>query len=147
MGDQDVTILVVDDEPVSLMMLKRLLASKYRVLTAESGHEALKIIDRDNITLLITDQRMPGMNGADLLCKARALNSEMIGIVITSNDDTETFLQSVLKAGAVRVVGKPWDPDKLLDLVVSCLQKYEDNKKNKLALGVLQSVKRNLENF
>ena len=56
-------ILIVDDEPVNLRTLSRLLRANYNVVTAESGEEALKLLQQHNVALLISDQRMPEMTG------------------------------------------------------------------------------------
>ena len=66
-------VLIVDDEPINLMMLAKVLEDQVDVVTAKSGEEALAILGHGAFSLLITDQRMPGMSGIELLRKSRSL--------------------------------------------------------------------------
>src|SRR6185295_17374266 len=67
------TILVVDDEPSSLLLLERVLRPLYKVITAGSGEVALEVLKTEEISLLITDQRMPGISGTELLRESQLL--------------------------------------------------------------------------
>ena len=120
------TILVVDDESTNLLMLERVLRTDYTVITARSGAEALEVLKREEISLLITDQRMPGMTGTELLREGQSLRPGMVSMLLTSNSDTETFLDAIMKAGALRVINKPWDPANLLSVVEKSLTVYEN---------------------
>ena len=120
------TILVVDDESTNLLMLERALRTDYTVITARSGAEALEVLKREEISLLITDQRMPGMTGTELLLESQSLRPGMVSMLLTSNSDTETFLDAIMKAGALRVINKPWDPANLLSVVEKSLTVYEN---------------------
>jgi response regulator RpfG family c-di-GMP phosphodiesterase len=120
------TILVVDDESTNLLMLERVLRTDYTVITARSGAEALEVLKREEISLLITDQRMPGMTGTELLLESQSLRPGMVSMLLTSNSDTETFLDAIMKAGALRVINKPWDPANLLSVVEKSLTVYEN---------------------
>jgi response regulator RpfG family c-di-GMP phosphodiesterase len=121
----DHTILAVDDEPINLRMLERLLRKHFRVLTATSPEEALRLLERENVSLLLTDQRMPGMLGTELLRKSRVLQPDMVRMVVTATNDSETFIDAIKNSGAVRVISKPWDPDKVLQAIRDALLKYE----------------------
>ena len=110
------TILVVDDESTSLLMLEKVLRTSYTVITARSGAEALDVLKREEISLLITDQRMPGMTGTELLRESQSLRPGMVSMLLTSNNDTETFIDAITKAGALRVINKPWDAANLLSI-------------------------------
>src|SRR5260370_12226416 len=138
-------ILIVDDEPVNLMMLEKVLLRKFEVVTAKSGQEALRILNRETVSLLITDQRMPGMTGTELLRKSRSVNPDMVCMLITAESDSGTFLDAIMKSGAVRVIKKPWDPDKLLKTVESSLEKYESLCETKRAINQLKKVNEQLD--
>ncbi len=138
------TILAVDDEPANLRLLERLLRRNYKVVTATNGEEALGILRRSKVSLIITDQRMPGMSGTELLRKSRTLDPDMVRMVVTANNDADTFIDAIKNSGAIRVINKPWDPDKVLELVGSALEKYEVLVGNKQAISQLKQANANL---
>src|SRR6185436_7421650 len=74
------TILAVDDEPANLRMVERLLRKDHRVLTAGSGEEALEMLKREHFSLIVTDQRMPGMTGTDLLRESMKTSPDTVRI-------------------------------------------------------------------
>lgn len=142
--NQEHTILAVDDEPGNLRMIERLLRRHYNLLTAGSGEEALQIAQRMNLSLIITDQRMPGMLGTELLRKCQVIRPEMVSLVVTATDDIDTFIDAIRKSGASRVISKPWDPDDLLKAVREALAKYERVIENQKTMSMLRQVGENL---
>ena len=141
---QQHTILAVDDEPANLRLLERLLRRDHRVLTATNGEDALGILRHEKVSLIITDQRMPGMSGTELLRKSRTLDPDMVRMVVTANNDADTFIDAIKNSGAVRVINKPWDPDKVLELVRLALEKYEVLAGNKQAISQLKQANADL---
>jgi DNA-binding NtrC family response regulator len=139
------TILAVDDEPANLRMLERLLRRDFKVVTAASGEAALAIIKQVKISLVITDQRMPGISGTELLRKAREINPDLVCMVVTANADTDTFIDAIKNSGAIRVISKPWDPDKLLQQVHAALEKYEILADNKQAIKQMKLTSEGLD--
>jgi response regulator RpfG family c-di-GMP phosphodiesterase len=119
------TILAVDDEPINLRMMERLLRRHYRVLTATNGEEALQIFIREDISLIITDQRMPGMLGTELLRTCRTIKPRMVSLVVTANNDPDTIIEAITKSGAQCIIHKPWKPDHLLEMTRDALAVYE----------------------
>lgn len=138
------TILAVDDEPINLRMLERLLRKHFRVLTATSADEALRILERERVSLLLTDQRMPGMLGTELLRKSRALHPDMVRMVVTATNDSETFIDAIKNSGAVRVISKPWDPDRVLQAITDALLRYESLLENNAAINRLKRTNADL---
>ena len=138
------SILVVDDEPVNLRMLERLLRRKFEVITATSGEMALEILKGKNVSMIITDQRMPGISGTELLRKSRAYDPDIVRILVTANSDTDTFIDALQNSGAVRVISKPWDPDKVMQAITSALEKYELMADNRQAMSRLRLVSEEL---
>ena len=143
--NQSHTILAVDDEPVNLRTMERLLRGHFTVITANSGEEALKIFQEKQVSLLITDQRMPGMLGTELLRKCKAINPDMVGILVTATNDNNLFIDAIKNSGVIRVINKPWDPDKMLSAIHDALAKYERTLENKLLMSRLQQMNENLE--
>src|SRR5436853_7670296 len=89
------TILAVDDEPANVRMLERLFHKDFRVLTAASGEEALEILNRETVTLIITDQRMSGMSGTELLRESLWWRPETRTIIITGYTDREAMSERI----------------------------------------------------
>jgi DNA-binding NtrC family response regulator len=106
-------ILVVDDEPDILFSLRALLRRDFEVHTAESGAVALEILRQHDIHVIMTDQRMPEMTGAELLSRARGENPDAIRIIFTGYADLKAVVDAVNRGEIYRYLTKPWDPDEL----------------------------------
>jgi two-component system, sensor histidine kinase len=111
------TLLVVDDERTLLeLYVRRLERLSYKVHPAVSGPEALEILQRENIDLLVTDFKMPGMNGLEVIARAGDINPMLQSIVVTGYSDLKTAID-VMGAGAFNYLLKPVD-FKELDLTI-----------------------------
>jgi response regulator RpfG family c-di-GMP phosphodiesterase len=105
--------------------MERLLRRYYNVLTAKDGPEAIEILKSAEVSLLMSDQRMPGMTGIELLRESRAINPDVVSMLVTANTDNDTLLEAINDAGAVRVIHKPWDPERVLQFVREALAQRE----------------------
>jgi YesN/AraC family two-component response regulator len=127
------TILLVDDEPNILKALKRLFRKDHvRILTASNGQEALEIIKRESIQVLITDNVMPEMTGIELIKKVKERAPDIIRIVLSGQSDLQAVLTAVNEGEAFRFVLKPWNDIELRATVSLSLAHYklaEDNKR------------------
>jgi response regulator RpfG family c-di-GMP phosphodiesterase len=119
------TILAVDDEPANLRMLERLLRRDYRVLTATSGEEALDILNGEAVDLIITDQRMPGMSGVDLLRESMRTSPDATRIILTGFTDTEALIEAINTSRVYKFVSKPWDPIGLREIIDGALHAHQ----------------------
>ncbi len=108
------SLLLVDDEPDVLLSLKGLLRRDFHLHTAESGEEALRILDEHAIDIVMSDQRMPGMSGSELMIQIKERFPETVRIVFTGYADIKAVIDGVNGAGLYRYIAKPWDPDDLL---------------------------------
>jgi two-component system probable response regulator PhcQ len=108
-------VLYVDDEEKSLKLFARAFGETFRVLTAATAKEGLHILEahRDEIGVLMTDQRMPGEKGVWLLEKARQLQPRLIRILATAYTDMEAAIEAVNTGAIFKYVTKPWDPVRL----------------------------------
>src|ERR1051325_178797 len=100
-------VLIVDDEMTNLKLVERLVKGSFRTLTARSGEEALEILQREEVSILVTDQCMPGMSGTELLRQAHPLKPDMICLLMTASNDTTVFIDAMMRSGAVGVISKP----------------------------------------
>jgi len=123
------SILLVDDEPSALSALKRVFRQEsYRLLTASSGAEALEILDREEIQLIISDHRMPGMTGAELLTSVRTNWPDTIRIMLTGFADVESIMGAVKEGAVFKFMTKPWQDDDLRITTARALEQYELRK-------------------
>ena len=108
-------VLYVDDEGMSLKQFTRAFQDQLRVLTAINAQEGLKLLEqhKDEIGLLMTDQRMPGEKGVWLLERARQLNPRIIRVLVTAYADMDAAIAAVNTGAIYKYVTKPWDPPQL----------------------------------
>jgi len=121
-------ILIVDDEPANLRLLERLFRRDFEVLTAISGLEALELLGQHDMALLITDQRMPGMTGIELLKNTVALRPHMVRIILTGYTDMSALVEAINCGHVYKYVTKPWNNDELRLTVERALEHYETTK-------------------
>lgn len=118
------TVLCVDDEANILNALRRLLRPQgYCVLTADSGAQALELMAQRPADLVLSDMRMPGMDGAQLLEQVRARWPDTARILLTGYADLSSTVAAINKAEIYRYVSKPWDDRLLLGLVADVLHR------------------------
>ncbi|MBX7148931.1 response regulator [bacterium] len=119
-------VLIVDDEQGILNSLKRLLRQEHiEIDTINSPLEALKMVEKKNYTLVISDQRMPEMEGAELLEKIKEISPQSVRILLTGYTDIKAAMDSVNKGGIYRFLTKPWNDDSLKSEVRAALQYAE----------------------
>jgi putative nucleotidyltransferase with HDIG domain len=121
-------ILIVDDEPANLRLLQRLFRRDYSVLTASSGQEALQLLGQHDVALLVTDQRMPGMTGIELLKHIADTRPHMVRMILTGYTDMGALVEAINCGQVYRYVTKPWDNDDLRLTVARAIEHYETNK-------------------
>jgi len=121
-------ILIVDDEAANLRALERLFRGELNVLTAQSGDDALALLEQHDVALLITDQRMPVMTGIELLQKTVPLRPHMLRILLTGYTDVGTLIEAVNCGHVYKYVTKPWNNDDLRLTVSRALEHFEANK-------------------
>ena len=109
------SVLYVDDEERSLKYFARAFQDQFRILTANSAQDGWRVLDenKDDIAVLITDQRMPGEKGTWLLEKARQLRPRIVRILATAFSDMEAAVAAVNTGAIYKYVTKPWDPPQL----------------------------------
>jgi len=105
---EHVCVLNVDDEPINRMLFQSVFKNKYRVLTAESGSSGLEILqDNRNIDVVISDMKMPGMNGIEFINKARELFPEKSYFILTGFDITPEIQKSLDTGSICKCFRKP----------------------------------------
>ncbi|MBI3178216.1 MAG: response regulator [Deltaproteobacteria bacterium] len=117
-------ILYVDDEAANRLVFEHSFSERFRVKTVGSGQEAIEILARERVAVLVTDQRMPDMSGNELLNHAKSRFPEVIRIVITAYSDLDPILRAVNEGLVARYIIKPWDYKELADILAWAVEAY-----------------------
>jgi signal transduction histidine kinase len=126
MNDPRRTILVVDDEPEVLRSIHDLLRLSYRVVTCQRGPEALNILAADGeVDVLLSDQRMPGMSGVELLRQAHRIRPDTTRLLFTAYADIKAVIDAINQGHIFRYISKPWDPDELEAVIRQAVEHHE----------------------
>lgn len=135
-------LLLVDDEPNILTSLNRLLRPEgYAIRTAGGGAQALELLAQDPADVIISDMRMPAMNGAEFLKKAREGWPDSIRLLLTGFSDTKTTISAVNEGGIHLYLNKPWDDTQLIQAVRGAVERKQlvDERNALLALTARQN--------
>jgi response regulator RpfG family c-di-GMP phosphodiesterase len=135
MAEKVISILYVDDEMINLLSFKAVYRSKYNIYTAISGAEGLEVLDKNEVHIIITDQRMPNMTGVEFLEKVIETHPAPIRILLTGYTDMSAIIAAVNKGNIYHYLNKPWD-DKEMSRVIEeaydvYLKKVEIMEENK----------------
>jgi response regulator RpfG family c-di-GMP phosphodiesterase len=118
-------ILFVDDEPDVLSSFKRQFRKKADISTASSGQEALDLMDsEDEFAVIVSDMRMPGMNGAEFLEKARSKSPSSVRILLTGQTDLNSAVAAINKGQIFSFLSKPCPQEILLSTLKSAIRQY-----------------------
>src|SRR3990167_1938013 len=124
-------LLFIDDEANVLSALKRVFRQEnYRIRTAQDARTALQMLAEQPCHLLITDYKMPGMSGADLLREVRQNYPDTIRILLTGQADTDAVMAAIKEGAVYKFILKPWNDDDLRVTVALGLEQYELRREN-----------------
>lgn len=119
-------LLLVDDEPNILASLRRVFQREnYELLFARSAEEALRILEKQPVELIMTDFMMPGMNGSELLREVRERWPQTIRIMLTGHANTDAVMGSIKDGAVYRFILKPWNDDDIRLTIALALEQYE----------------------
>ncbi|WP_346292090.1 SpoIIE family protein phosphatase [Sphaerothrix gracilis] len=134
--NQQLKLLVVDDEPDNLDLLYRTFRRDFRVFKAENGFAALKVLDQEGeMAVIISDQRMPRMNGTEFLSRTVERFPDSIRIVLTGYTDVEDLVEAINSGQVFKYITKPWNPDRLKNVVLQAAETYRVLKQRTLELS------------
>ncbi len=131
---QSVRVLFVDDEENILRALRRLFRKEpWTIAFARSGSEALERFDREGpYDVVVTDQRMPGMTGVQLLTELKRRHPECIRIVLSGYTDVQTILDAVNQGAVYKFLTKPWEDGVLKDVVSDAVESVALRRQNEV---------------
>ena len=140
------TLLIVDDEPNVIKSLRRLLIdSNHTIITAESGADGLKAFDGNEIDLVISDYRMPGMNGVEFLSEVRKKYPATIRIVLSGYADVAAVVEAINDGHVYKFISKPWNDQELLTTILRAFEQQQLQRENARLNDELQKRNEQLE--
>jgi diguanylate cyclase (GGDEF)-like protein len=138
-------ILVVDDEPEILRSLSDLLDREYRVITAGNVEEALGLLASNSVAVVLTDQRMPGGTGAELLARSLDIAPETTRVLFTGYSDISAVIDAVNEGQVYRYITKPWRPEELKAVLSQGIERHRLVRENLRLLIQLRQANEDLE--
>ncbi|MCQ8105204.1 response regulator [Methylomonas sp. SURF-2] len=139
------TLLFVDDEPNILKSLKRLFRGpEFTILTAENGEEGLKVLSESAVDLIISDMRMPQMDGAEFLSRAAESWPDTVRILLTGYADMESTIAAVNKGKIYSYCSKPWEDNELKILVKNALEQKRLRDERQQLFAIIEQRNREL---
>ena len=142
------TLLLVDDEPGILSSLRRLLRPcGYAIHTAESGKAGLEILERESIDLVISDMRMPEMDGAHFLEQVRIRWPATMRLLLTGYADVSSTIDAINRGEIYRSIAKPWDDADLTLIVRDALDRQRLLSENVRLLALTQAQNEELKDL
>ncbi len=142
------SLLLVDDEQNILKSLKRLLIDvDCKIITAESGEAGLKLFENNTIQVVVSDYRMPGMNGVEFLNKVKEKYPDTIRIVLSGYADAGVIVEAINMGHVYKFIPKPWDDQNLLTTVKDAFERHWLQKENTELYGELSIKYKELQNL
>lgn len=139
-------VLLVDDEERIISSLRRLLRRQpYRLLTANSGIEGLDILARENVDVVVSDQRMPGMTGIEFLQQVAERFPDTIRLVLSGYTDLESVIRAVNTGSIYKFLTKPWEDAQLMDAITDAVSHKTMADENRRLSQELMSANLRLE--
>ena len=133
------TILLVDDEENITSSLARLLRQDgYNILRANSGPDGLKLLEKNHVGVIISDQRMPGMTGVEFLSKVKMLYPDTVRIVLSGYTELSSVTDAINRGAIYKFLTKPWEDDLLRENVAEAFQRHELRSENARLTSELQ---------
>jgi response regulator RpfG family c-di-GMP phosphodiesterase len=119
------TLLVVDDEPDVCDSVYDLLRREFNVLKARSAAEGYKLLEDNEVHIIMTDQRMPQVTGVELLSRARQGNPRAVRMLFTGYADLESIIAAINQGHIFQFLKKPWQPEELESAVREAAAEYD----------------------
>lgn len=132
-------ILLVDDESNVLSALKRSLFDEpLDIVSVTSAEEALEIMKKEHFKVVVSDERMLGMQGSEFLAQARAIHPDTIRIMLTGHATLDAAMKAVNEGEIYRFFSKPWDDQNLIFAIRSAIEKFDLEAENRRLLATIK---------
>ncbi len=125
-------LLIVDDEVSNLQKLRRTFFGDFRIFEALSGRDAIELLRKQDVDVIITDQRMPGTTGIDVLRESLLLQPEAVRIILTGYTEIDYLMDAINEGQVHRYITKPWEPFSLKQTVMQDLELVHLKREHRL---------------
>src|SRR5271169_3873816 len=139
------SLLVVDDEADLVHSVQDLLRFDYRVLGATRATDGLKIMEQEPIHIVMSDQRMPEMNGVEFLKRLRERYPDTVRLLFTAYADIKAVIDAINQGNVYRYISKPWEPQELQAVLRQAVEHYDLLAERKRLVVELEEKNRQLE--
>jgi signal transduction histidine kinase len=139
------TILVVDDEPDVVKSVQDLLRLDHRVLGATRAEDGIKLMQQEDVHVVMSDQRMPGMTGVQFLNQVRGEHPDAVRLLFTGYADIKAVVDAINEGNVYRYITKPWDPDELQTIIREAVERYDLLAERKRLVEELKQKNEELE--
>ncbi|RZA03466.1 MAG: response regulator [Sphingobacteriaceae bacterium] len=141
----EIGVLYVDDEANNLNSFKASFRREFEIYTASSAREARKILENNEIGVIITDQRMPVMTGIEFLESIIPIYPDTIRILLTGFSDINAVMDAINRGQVYKYLVKPWQNDELKMYIENALEIYNLRKENKELFAKLELANQELQ--
>jgi DNA-binding NtrC family response regulator len=118
-------LLVIDDEPDVCDSVHDLLRREFRVLKANGAQEGLRLMQEEEVHIIMTDQRMPTITGVELLEKVKARKPQAVRMLFTGYSDLDSIIAAINQGHIFQFLKKPWQPEELQEAVRAAAAEYD----------------------
>jgi signal transduction histidine kinase len=139
------TLLVVDDHEAVIASVEELFRGRYQVLSARNVADALAIIRRGQIAVVMADQRMPGVSGSELLAHVAVLEPDVTRILMTAYADLDAVMQAINQGKIYYYVSKPWEPNELEAIIDKAVEYHHLLRERRCLIAELRQANNELE--
>lgn len=147
MDKEKIKVLYIDDEPVNLTIFKAGFRFNYDVFTAQSAEEGLAILKKQNINVIIADQRMPQITGVEFFSSIIDTYPDPIRILMTGYADIEAVINAINAGQIYRYLKKPWEDEELKITIENAYEIYHSRKQLKDTNALLKKTNEELNRF
>lgn len=119
-------VLIVDDEPDVCDSVQNLLRREFRVLKANSAEQGYRIMQEEEVHIVMSDQRMPQITGIEMLTKLKARHPHAIRMLFTGFAELESIISAINQGHIFQFLKKPWQPEELLAAVRQAALEYDN---------------------
>ncbi len=135
-------ILFVDDDEGNLFVCEAHCSPEFEVLTALTAQDALTLLAKEEVGVVVSDQRMPGTSGVELLARVRDEYPDTVRILITAYTDLSAAIDAINEGQVRRYLRKPWQPEELIAELRDALDVYEKSRKLRVLGSRLRETER-----
>ncbi|GIV62546.1 MAG: two-component system response regulator [Rhodothermaceae bacterium] len=140
-------VLLLDDEENILRSLQRLLRKRYDVTATTSPEEALEYLEQATFAVIVSDQRMPTMEGTTFLARAREKAPDTVRILLTGYADMQSVIRAINEGAVFRFLTKPWNDEEVLATIHQAVEQNHLVSENRRLLALTEEQNRKLEAF